>query len=155
MINTYNISIEVLMDINRELNDVDESNIRECVDKLVKAMHGETASNDPEIREEASEQRAEILALFGNKTIFVEEIPNEYCDCYRCKQLPWFLITTKKGRIKIGWRKRVIYIDWNESTIKETAEELFPGEDTTKYDKVIHAWGYEKAREYIDKLLLV
>ena len=149
----YNISIEILMDINRELTDADESNLRQCVDVLVKAIHSETASNDSEIKKNAEKERQEILQLFGNKVIFVEEIPNGYCDCYLCKYMPWFKITTDKGRIKIGWRKRVINIDWSESNIMETAEELFSDEETTKYDKHIHAWGYEKAGEYINKLL--
>lgn len=149
----YNISIEILLDINRKLNDVDNSNLRECVDNLVKAIHQETASNDTEIRELREKEKADILKLFDGKVIFVEEIPNEYCDCYKCKHMPWFNITTGKGKIKIGWRKRVININWNDSVIKESAEELFPGENTTKYDKDIHAWGYEKAQEYINKLL--
>lgn len=34
----YNLGIEVLLDINRKLTDNDNSNIRECVDKLVSAI---------------------------------------------------------------------------------------------------------------------
>lgn len=149
----YNIDLEILLDINRELTDNDNNNIRECVDKLIKELREETASNDPDIKADADKQKAEILALFGDRKIYVQETSNEYCDCYICKHMPWFLVITHKGTIKIGWRKRVINIDWTNSGIKEDAETLFPDEDVTKYNKTIHAWGYEKAKEYLDKLL--
>ena len=93
------------------------------------------------------------MNLFGSETIYVEEIPNGYCNRYCCKHLPWFVVTTKVGRITIGWRKRVINIDWEGSAITKKANELFPQEDVTKGDKLIHAWGYEKAKEYIGVLL--
>jgi hypothetical protein len=149
----YNLSIEVLMDIPRELTKADELNLMTSVEKLVKAFHEETAKDDPELKERARKEKLEILELFGDQKIFVREIPNEYCDCYICKQMPWFVVTTDKGEIKIGWRKRVLCLSWDNSNIMNTAEELFGGENTTKYDKTIHAWGYEKAEKYIDKLL--
>jgi hypothetical protein len=147
------IELEILLDVNRELTDVDNRNIRESAENLVAKIHEETIAVDPESKTNALKERQEIISVFAGRNIYVEEIPNGYCSQYCCKHLPWFVVTTNKGRIKIGWRKRVISIDWSDSIIKETAEILFPSEDVTKYDNLIHAWGLEKAREYIDKLL--
>jgi hypothetical protein len=105
----------------------------------------------PEAQERTKRERAELLGLFPD-TIFVEEIPNGYCPRWCCKHLPWFVVTTKIGRIKIGWRKRVINIDWS-GTQAPKAEDLFPQEDVTKFERGIHAWGLEKAREYVLRIL--
>ncbi len=58
-------------------------------------------------------------------------------------------MTTPKGVITLGWRKRVLEIRWEGSDITQTAEELFPQEEVTKQGRMIHAWSYDKAREYI------
>jgi predicted metal-dependent RNase len=150
----YNVSIEILLDINRELTDKDNINLMKCVDELANGLRSETANNDPEIRKDAEKQKQEILNLFADGSkVFVKEVPNEYCNCHICKHMPWFIITTNKGNIKIGWRKRVLCINWDQSGISKTAEELFSEEQTTKFDKTIHAWGYEKAKEYLEKIL--
>jgi hypothetical protein len=97
------IEVEILLDINRELTDNDDNNLRECVDKLVTALNKETTKLDPETKETFEKTKKELLQLFGDKATFVEEIPNEYCNCYVCSLTsPWFIITTSKGRIKIG-----------------------------------------------------
>jgi len=114
---------------------------------------GFTLKFDPKSAVEAAESRAKLLELFDGHSIFVEEIPNGYCSEWCCKHLPWFVVTTKLGRITIGWRKRVISIEWKDSMIKKTAQELFEKEDVTKWDTGIHAWGYDKAKEYIKILL--
>jgi len=62
-------------------------------------------------------------------------------------------LTTRVGRFKIGWRKRVIHIDWKDSKVDLTAEQLFPEEDTTKDGRMIHAWSYKKAGEYVARVL--
>jgi len=79
-------------------------------------------------------------------------IPNEYCPCEHCAS--WFIISTPDGDIKIGWRKRVINIEWLDNYKK--FEENFKSEDVTrgfgKYgdnDRSIHAWSIEKAKEYL------
>lgn len=149
----YGIDIEITADVRREFTKNDERNARQITEKLVDALMEETYALDPKNKEEAEKERADILGLFGDRAIYVEEIPNGYCSRYCCKHLPWFDVTTSKGRIKIGWRKRVINIDWEKSIIKEDAETLFPDEDVTKFDKGIHAWSLAKAKEYIDKLL--
>jgi len=149
----FSIDLEILIDVNRELTDNDNKNLREHVDNIVKSLHEESIRLDPASKETADKERAEIISLFGNRAIYVDEIPNGYCNSFCCKHLPWFIVTTNKGRIKIGWRKRVININWDDTIINEKAETLFPNEEVTKFDKTIHAWGLEKAKEYIDLIL--
>lgn len=111
------------------------------------------AQNDPENKEIKIKTVKELTDCFP-EPIYVEEIPNGYCSDYCCVQYPWLIVTCAGlGRIKIGWRKRVINIDWSDSTVKWTGDELFPKEETTKGDNYIHAWGYDKAKEYIKVLL--
>jgi hypothetical protein len=146
--------LEILLDIGRELTDTDNNNIRNCVETLVEALKAETIRLDPKTKEEYNNTKAQLLELFFGKLVHAKEIANEYCPCAICNQTsPWFLVTTAKGIIKIGWRKRVINIDWSNSDIKSTGDELFPNENVTKWETGIHAWGYEKAKEYINKLL--
>jgi hypothetical protein len=107
----------------------------------------------PYVAEQAKRNRDELLAGFGSDAIFVEEIPNGYCPDYCCAHLKWFIVTTKLGRIKIGWRKRVINIDWSETQGTKTSEELFPSENVTKETRLIHAYGGDKARDYVVAIL--
>jgi len=90
---------------------------------------------------------------------------------------PWFELRTRRGNIVIGWRKRVIQLDWsdvlsreldrltcgirdwsNRQRVKEStharldADRLFASENVTKGGSLIHAWGPEKATEYLKKL---
>jgi hypothetical protein len=67
---------------------------------------------------------------------------------------PWFVITTKIGRFKVGWRKRVIEIDWSQ-TIEPRPDGniLFKDENVTVGETYVHAWTYEKMRAYIKKIL--
>lgn len=152
-IGKYNVEIELLADIGRELNDNDSWTIREGIEKIIHGLLEESIKLNPESKKEAEKEKNDIISLFGDRAIFVEEIPNGYCDRYCCKHLPWFIVTTKKGRIKIGWRKRVIEINYMETINEQSSQSLFPNEDVTKFDKTIHAWSLEKAKEYIDVIL--
>src|SRR5579859_1056008 len=149
----HNLKIEVLIDLNRELTDRDREGVLKAIDQIQNSIREESANLSPKNKAESKENKEAILSLFGDNKIFVEEIPNGYCSQYCCKHLPWFIVTTIKGRITIGCRKRVISIDWNDSTIQEDANQLFPNEDVTKEGKLIHAWGYEYAKKYLDILL--
>ena len=114
----------------------------------------EVYANDPEAQKHAQEQRERLTQhCFGDQPVFVEDLPNGYCRQGCCAHLPWFKVTTAVGPIVIGWRKRVINIDWSETKGTKTAEELFPKEDTTKETRLIHAWTYEKARAYTDAII--
>ena len=90
----------------------------------------------------------EIFAGADMKPVTLNEIPNGYCPCEVCA--PWFVATFPFGDIKIGWRKRVINIDWS-STGKDL-EHLFKEEDVTKDPHYIHAWGAQKASEYLKRI---
>jgi hypothetical protein len=76
----------------------------------------------------------------------MEEIPNEYSTQPWAVNTPWYLVTTSKGRIKVGWRKRVIQIDWSDAPIDKDGEKLFIAEDVTKGTSFIHAWDYDRAQ---------
>jgi len=58
---------------------------------------------------------------------------------------PWWLVKTKHGLIEIGWRKRVISIDWSDTPIRKHVTK----DDVTKDLTSVHAWSLEKAVEYL------
>ena len=89
------------------------------------------------------EEKSRLLSTFvtaGIPTDTVYELVNEYSR----NGYPWFLVKTEKGFIKIGWRKRVINIDWSDADIRYTVED-----DVTKDDTFCHAWSYDKAVKYL------
>ena len=102
------------------------------------------------------ETEARFRALFvkaGFKMVSMMDLPNEYCQCG--VSAPWFSVITEFGTIKIGWRKRVINIDWSGLDPKHRKRDtlsLFDGEDVTKGDDSIHAWGWEKAEDYLRRI---
>ena len=147
-----NMEFEINLSLNRELTKTDEQNINKIGDLLREALYTESIKNNLEIKLNAKVETEKLIALFPNK-IFIQEIPNEYSNDAYYQMFPWLLITTNKGPIKIGWRKRVIEIDWSNTIIDKLADDLFPDEDVTKSNSYIHAWSYEKAQEYINKLL--
>jgi hypothetical protein len=135
---------------------LDHETIRYACYDAKKAIQGaimeRVIASLPGAQARAKAEREQLLALFPNP-IFVEEIPNGYCSDYCCKHLPWFIVTTSVGRIKIGWRKRVINIDWSETKGTKTSEELFKDENVTKDTRLIHAWGADDAKGYVEAIL--
>jgi len=98
---------------------------------------------------------AELTELFieaGFDEIYVETIDNEYCKKSCCYNRPWIIVTTKKGRIKLGWRKSVMNLDWSDTNFGIDGEKMFKNENTTKGMSYIHCWSKEKAIEYLKKL---
>lgn len=87
-----------------------------------------------------------IKAGFGPVTL--EAIPNQYCPCAVCA--PWYRVTTPIGVLTIGWRKRVINIDW--TGWGQNLLGLFDGEDVTKDVSSIHAGGWDKAVDYLSRI---
>ena len=85
-----------------------------------------------------------------------ELLSNGYCNEDCCSHIPWFLFHTIDGDIVMGWRKRVISIEWQGNYKPFDMKELFGEEDVTKWEegekRGIHAWGAEKAFEYLQKV---
>lgn len=97
-------------------------------------------------------------------------LPNGYCNQECCSHIPWFKFHTPDGDIIIGWRKHVISIEWQEN-FKPFDMAIFNGENVTKWcenfshipksinhgiltttgRRGIHAFGREKAIEYLKK----
>lgn len=90
---------------------------------------------------------ADIFQKAGFQHVALEEIPNQY---WRDKSTPpWFMATTEQGFFVIGWRKRVISIEWHDINVPA---ELFSDQDVTKGFNHIHAWGVAKAIEYLIRI---
>lgn len=150
----FGIKIMLATYPERPLADFTEAErraVNQASDLIEAAMTEALNKQDTGRQKEIAKEGSDLVSLF-TEPIFVEEIPNGYCSRACCKDKPWFVVTTKMGRIKIGWRKRVIEIDWADSVILSTAEKLFPSENVTKYDRLIHAWGVDAARRYIGVL---
>lgn len=86
-----------------------------------------------------------VFLLSGIEYTDVYAIKNEYECCY---DKPWFLFKTEYGLIKIGWRKRVINIDWTDTKYSG----LISSDNVTMGGNYIHAYGYHKAIEYLQEL---
>ncbi len=109
---------------------------------------------DPDIEVLNSQNKKDLSALFTPSSIYVETVPNGYSTIPFYAARPWYVVTTHRGHIKVGWRKRVLNIDWSKSNVKATAHEMFPSEEVTKGEKYIHAWSMAKAQEYVNKILI-
>lgn len=130
---------------------------------------------DPKTRKNIDETKSEFAKCFtaaGLGPIFMEPIENRYWPKSYAGSIigePWYVVTTPIGYIEIGWRKRVINIDWARTTLKALVEEqhrepdrpaegdeLFPEIRKENYptlgEHYIHAYGYEKATEYLKVL---
>ncbi|MBQ2835311.1 MAG: hypothetical protein IJE68_00520 [Clostridia bacterium] len=93
----------------------------------------------------------QIMEFIYEDGLTFELLPNGYCSQPCCAHKPWFLCHTPDGDIEIGWRKRVISIEWKDN-FKPFDMSIFESEDVTKWKRGIHAWGSDKAYEYIKKV---
>lgn len=117
---------------------------------LTTMLFTHTACNRKRVNRES---RAEMAATFfkaGFSQAQLISIPNKYSS--HEGSAPWYTAQVDDlTPITIGWRKSVISIDWSET--KRDLRHLFEGEDVTKERHLIHAWGYDKAAEYLAKIL--
>jgi hypothetical protein len=142
--------IKILVAAPFELSQGDDAHLFHQAEEMKKLLELRAQLRDPTVQKDIALEKDLLIDCFDGEKIYVKAIPNEYGER---PHYPWFAVTTSKGVIKIGWRHRVINIDWSESDIKKTGKELFPEEDVTRGENYIHAWGYEKAQEYLHKLL--
>jgi len=94
-----------------------------------------------------------LFALAEIKILNMFEMVNPYWprhpDYYKTIiNSPWWLAQTKFGMIMIGWRKRVICINWENTNVHKE----ITADDVTKNDVMVHAWNKEKALEYLISL---
>ena len=109
-------------------------------------------ANETDKRNDHVTELTELFKSAGFNIVYVKIIDNQYCSDACCYKYPWVIVTTKKGRIKLGWRKRVMNLDWSESDIKAVGTKLFKDEKTTTGECYIHCWSKDKAIEYLKKL---
>jgi len=148
---SYSFGIHIELATSLDLDNLKYQGIHNAIRRAEEMISREIQLaikiNNPKTKKETEENK-ELIKLFP-QPIYVEEIPNQYCNDWCCQHLPWFIVTTTIGRIKIGWRKRVINIDWSDTKCKIDGADLFPDEDTTIGNNYIHAWSLEKAKQYI------
>jgi len=100
--------------------------------------------------------KTKVLAMFevaGFKTLNVWELVNQYWgnvpDYYQiARDSPWWLVKTDFGLIRIGWRKRVIEIDWSDTKYRGKVTD----DNVTQNDTYAHAWSELDATRYLCKL---
>jgi hypothetical protein len=139
----------------RKFDDKDYNHVYDAARALRRGFKTVSANVDPEAAKSRASYRREIEDIYraaGTPAIYMEEIPNGYCSEPCCLNKPWFRVTSSIGHVDIGWRKRVISIDWKDTQVKASGKELFPDEDVTRDATGIHAWGAEKAAEYLQRL---
>lgn len=92
-----------------------------------------------------------ILLLAGIEAKRIHQLPNGYCGDLCCPHRPWMLAETKYGPIKIGWRKRVLSIEWTNDVVNVHGKTVLAkgDEGVTNWDTGVHAWGYAKAIEQL------
>jgi hypothetical protein len=148
--------MRVLISVPEELTDDEKHMIRRDAEATMDKLRLSIASRDLKAIAEGKVEQDDLLACFPASTVcYVEKIPNGYWSAaspYGVNH-PWLVVTTPVGRITIGWRKRVISIDWTDSSVNLTADAIFPSEEVTKIGCLIHAWGYDKAKEYLAKIV--
>lgn len=91
-----------------------------------------------------------LLLLAGIEPVAVHEVANKYWpDNEHYAEIrrdnPWWLVLTKAGPVVIGWRKRVISIDWADTPVRS----IVTADDVTKGEDHVHAYGYGKAVSHL------
>lgn len=94
----------------------------------------------------ARETKDKLLKIFEDANIVVLQywdVKNQYYG----DRADWLLVKTKYGLITIGWRKRVITIDWGDTKIKHVVSH-----DVTKGVYMCHAWSYAEAKDLLKQV---
>ena len=107
------------------------------------------------IRKDGMEMFTKIFTDAGFSDITLSETKNEYGS--EDRRGPWWNVHTPFGTIRVGWRKRVIEIEWSAL---HTAPQLhilpihslFDDVTDTKTHTLIHAYNYGTATEYLTRI---
>lgn len=100
-----------------------------------------------DLEDETAKKTEKLCSLFGLADIELFEhwnIQNEY-DRFACD---WVLARTSLGIIKIGWRKKVIAIEWGATNIKYLTDA-----NVTKSEHGCHCYSYAEALVELTNLM--
>jgi hypothetical protein len=96
-----------------------------------------------------------LFALAGIPVLRVKSMTDGYScgpDDPRFFEKPprcvWWFVKTPAGWVEIGWRKRVIAINWEDTHVRK----IITKDDVTKSETDVHAWSNLKALEYLTAL---
>lgn len=92
------------------------------------------------------EQVIGLMNIAGLDVRTIKQIRNQYW--IDAPSYPWWLVLTQFGVIMIGWRKRVISIDWELAEVRHIVTE----DDVTKSQTYVHAWSLMDAAKYLSEL---
>jgi len=98
----------------------------------------------------------EVKAFFllaGFEVQFYHKLENEYWPDHEHyyqvrKENPWWLVKTQFGYIKIGNRKRVTEVSWEDTDFQGVITQ----DDVAKDETYVHAWTTPKLLEYLIEL---
>ena len=137
-----------------EIGDIDYSHVIESGDEacFVKLTYTHEACYMAKLTRETHAEFTDAFQKAGVKIITMREIPNEYGSVRY--NGPWYQMSTDFGELKVGWRKRVIEIDYSKIKLPVGLKlsTLFVGEQTTVDEIVVHCWGYDKLVDYLGRI---
>jgi hypothetical protein len=90
-------------------------------------------------------QRQRLEATF-NKSFLFDEVENQYDGD---SSSPWYSFDFFGARVTVGWRWRVITINWDSKKLTPTLKAKSSDDGVTYYDGCIHARGADKFHEYM------
>ncbi len=103
------------------------------------------------MKKESRAEAESICTLAGLPPERMWELANGYWPLapqYDEARRPWWLVQTAIGLIRMGWRKRVMSIEW-DATPHRCVVTI---DNVTKDDTMVHASSVAKAVEYLTSL---
>jgi hypothetical protein len=128
------------------MKDMDKESVKTEYDR-----EREMFSLREKMQKESKEEVESILTLADLKPERMWELANGYwplAPIYDDARIPWWLAQTSIGLIRMGWRKRVIAIDWEATGIKWEVT----ADNVTKGPTMVHAYSTQKGVEYLKEL---
>ena len=149
-----NISVEIIPEFSsREFNEEEKQYISQKLHEIFQGLENLIIKNDPEVIDKKSQWDKDVRLVFQKaeiSSVYFQKIPSQYApnDPY---YPDWYRVTTPKGIITLGPRKRVYEIDYSElEGDKIPANDLFEKENVTASEFYVHAWSIDKLIEYLE-----